>query len=124
MTPAHNESRKYIEEKHGKKAATDRKTYYYEISKFTHRTYLALLKSFSLGSGNMLVHDSYSQSGLLVLPHTIAYGYSILADLILQTIECLSSSSLLKPEDVKQALLTSLETETVPRRFEIVGSRN
>ena len=124
ITPGHSESRNYIKGKHGEKAATHRNTYYQEISKFTHRTYLALLKSFSLGHGNMLVHDSYSQSGLLVLPHTIAYGYSILADLVLQTIECLSTSSLLADEEVNQVLLTTLETETVPTRFEILGSRN
>lgn len=117
-TIRHIDSRKYIEETFGKDVADKRETYYKEISKFTHRTYRALLKSFSLGRGNMLVHDSHNKSGLLVLPHTIAYGYAILADLIIQTIECLSMSSILNAKEVNSALLTSLETKTIPRRFE------
>lgn len=118
ITPGHIKSRKYIEETLGKDAAAEREKYYKQVSKFTHRTYRALLDGFSLGSGNMMVHDSHSKSGILVLPHTIALGHAVLADLIIQAILCLSKCSILKSEEVISAFLTSLETKTIPRRFE------
>lgn len=116
-TPRHVESRKFIQESLGKEAATLRENYYKEISKFTHRTYSALLKSFSLGQENMMVHDSYAKSGLLVLPHTIASGYAVLADLIIQAIEVFSQSCILNSDEVKSSFQSSLETNTIPRRF-------
>lgn len=116
-TPRHVESRKFIQESLGKEAATLRENYYKEISKFTHRTYSALLKSFSLGQDKLMVHDLYAKSRLLVLPHTIASGYAVLADLIIQAIEVFSQSCILNSDEVKSSFQPSLETNTIPRRF-------
>lgn len=85
-TIPHRESRMHIEEVEGKDAAVKRKEYYAQLSKFTHRTYRALLKSYSLGRNEMLVHDSRSMR-MLVLPQTIASGLAVLADLIIQATE-------------------------------------
>ncbi len=116
-SPRHFELREYIKKTLGKEAATQREDYYKQISKFTHRTYRALLKGFSLGHGNMMVHDSHYKSGLLVLPHTIASGYATLADLIIQAVEILSNCCILKSDEVTSAFKSSLETNTIPRRF-------
>lgn len=115
-TIPHIESRKHIEETSGSETAQKRRDYYLQLSKFTHRTYCALQKSFSLGRGDMLVHDTHSM-GLLVLPQTIASGLSVLADLIIQATESLKQCGPLEPEDVANAWLVAIELHTVPRRF-------
>lgn len=112
----HSESRKYIEEADGPNVALQRREYYDQLSKFTHRTYRALLKSFSLGRGEMLIHDSHSLP-LLVLPQTIASGLAVLANLIVQAIECMVHGGPLGPEEIQLAWKGALETHTVPRRF-------
>jgi hypothetical protein len=115
-TIPHKESRMYIEECKGKNAAFERRDYYAQLSKFTHRTYRALLKSYSLGRDDMLVHDSRSMR-ILVLPQTIASGLAVLADLIIQATECLGKCGALTPEEVSNAWLVALELHVVPRRF-------
>lgn len=116
ITIAHIKSRMHIEAHEGKSSAFKRKEYYEQLSKFTHRTYLALLKSYSLGCDDMLVHDSHSMR-MLVLPQTIASGLAVLADLILQTSECLTQCGSVKTEEMSKAWLVALEIDTVPRRF-------
>jgi hypothetical protein len=116
QTISHFESRKYIEESDGIEAAFKRRDYYVQLSKFTHRTYRALLKSFSLGRNDMLVHDSHSMS-ILVLPETIASGMAVLADLIIQATKCLAHCGPLESEEIDNSWLVSLEVSTIPRRF-------
>jgi hypothetical protein len=117
QTIPHRESRMHIEEQAGKDTAAKRKDYYTQLSKFTHRTYRALLKSYSLGKGDMLVHDSHSMR-ILVLPQTIASGLAVLADLILQATKCLKQCGPLAPEEVANAWLAAIELHTAPRRFD------
>ncbi len=112
----HSESRKHLEETQGVESATLRRKYYDELSKFTHRTYRALLNSFSLGRYDMLVHDSHSMT-MLVLPQTISSGLAVLADLIIQAAEYLSASGPLTEDEIESAWTRALEVHTVPRRF-------
>lgn len=115
-TIPHKESRMHIEEQRGTDAAFKRRDYYAQLSKFTHRTYGALQKSYSLGMDNMLVHDSHSMR-MLVLPQTISSGLAILADLIIQASDTLVQSGILIEGMVKYAWLVSLEINSAPRRF-------
>lgn len=115
-TIPHRESRMHIEEQEGKDAAAKRKEYYAQLSKFTHRTYRALLKSYSLGRDEMLIHDSRSMR-MLVLPQTIASGLAVLSDLIIQATECLKQCGALTLEEVANAWLVAIELHVVPRRF-------
>ena len=115
-TIPHSQSRKYIEETSGSETANRRRDYYNQLSKFTHRSYRALLKSFSLGVNGMLVHDSHSM-GVLTLPQTIASGLAILADLIIQASECLKLCGPLESEEVDAVWLVALDIHTVPRQF-------
>lgn len=115
-TIPHVESRRHIEKTEGREAAFKRRDYYIQLSKFTHRTYRAQLKSFSLGRDDMLVHDSHSM-GYLVLPQTIASGLAVLADLIIQTTDCLKQCGPIEPNEVANAWLVAIELHTVPRRF-------
>lgn len=112
----HSESRKHLEETEGTEPATQRRKYYDELSKFTHRTYRALLKSFSLGRDDMLVHDSHSMN-MLVLPQTISSGLAVLGDLIIQASAVLAASGPLTEQEINSAWSSALEVHTVPRRF-------
>lgn len=115
-TISHGESRKYIEEIHGPAPAEARRDYYKQLSKFTHRTYLALAKSYSLGQGDMLVPDSHRPT-MLVPPHTIASGFAVLAGLIKQSTNCMSRVGPLSCDDLAEAFGIAWESDTVPRRF-------
>lgn len=114
----HVESRKHIEEVDGSELAYKRRDYYIQLSKFTHRTYRALLNSFSLGRDDMMVHDSHSMR-MLVLPQTIASGMAILADLIIQASECIKQYGPLDSNSVSNSWSVALEPHTVPRRFAV-----
>ncbi|MCP4545961.1 MAG: hypothetical protein GY835_05785 [bacterium] len=91
-SPGHGVIRKWIEEFEGAAQAEARKKLYNELSKLTHRSYRALLKGYSLGGDEQLVHDSWGPSKSLVLPHTIAAFYCVLAELILIFIRQLNTS--------------------------------
>lgn len=115
-TLRHADCRAYLRDIEGEQSSNERKEFYMQLSKFTHRTYCTLLHSYSLGQDNLLVHDSHSMN-LLVLPQTIASYLAILADLVIQVSECLQRVSAIPPEGIQAAWLTSLESHTVPRRF-------
>ncbi len=65
----------------------------------------------------MIWHDGYNNSGLLILPQTISMYFAILADLILIFLREASVREILSEKEVKEAIVESLETKTVPRRF-------
>ena len=115
-TISHGEARKLIESVDGAEAALQRRAFYHELSKFTHRTYRALLDSVSLGRGNLMVHDSHG-SGILVLPQTIAAYMAVLGDITIQASGSVSSTGLLSSDEVLDAWVAALESHTVPRRF-------
>lgn len=115
-TISHGEARKLIEALDGAEAAIQRRAFYKELSKFTHRTYRALLDSVSLGRDDLMVHDSHG-SGLLVLPQTIAAYMAVLGDITIQATGSVSSTGLLSSDEVVEAWGLALEIHTVPRRF-------
>ena len=118
-TIPHREARAHLQEVEGPEAAKQRKVFYDDLSKLTHRTYRALLHSCSLGRDDLLVHDSHG-SGHLVLPHTIASYLAVLADIIIQATDCLAHTGVVPPKEMQSALESALDTHTVPRRFVIV----
>ncbi|WP_207807990.1 MULTISPECIES: hypothetical protein [unclassified Pseudomonas] len=115
-TISHGEIRKLIEAQDGVEAATVRRVFYQELSKFTHRTYRALLHSVSLGRDDLMVHDSHG-SGHLVLPQTIAAYMAVLGDITIQASGSVSFTGLLASDEVAEAWGAALEVHTVPRRF-------
>jgi hypothetical protein len=97
--------------------AKEKASYYRDLSQFTHRSYKAILKGYSLGRDNVIVNDSHSRTGALVLPHVISSYYACLASLIkyysASIVECGSASK----EDVDEVWKNGLEKETIERRF-------
>jgi len=121
----HREYRDYVRRTRGAEAAEGLRKHYSSLSRFTHRSYHAILNGYSLGKGERLVHDRtgelYGSHGdaanLLVLPQTIASYYAILANLALLYSTELSELGLVSREAIQDAFAASLETETIPRRF-------
>lgn len=109
--------RDFIEKTKGIKAKEEKTDYYKTLSRITHRTYKVLLYGYGLGAGDMIWHDGYNNSGLLILPQTISMHFAILADLILNFLKEASARGILSKKEVKEAIVESLETKTVPRRF-------
>ncbi len=120
----HKIYREYIGKTLGKTAENNRRDFYNQLSKFTHRTYRALQKSYSLGQNDLLVYDGHDLSRSSVLPHTIAAYYANLADLITIFCEEATAREILTQSEVDQARQSSLEAATVPRRFAIQTSPN
>jgi hypothetical protein len=119
QTIPHRESRRHLELTKGKNSAK-RQTYYGQLSKFTHRTYRALLHSYSLGADNLLIHDSYASHQLLVLPHVISTYLAVLADLTVEASCALFQNGVLHEGLIIQSWREALEEVTVPRRFAVL----
>jgi len=121
----HREYRNYVKRTQSAKAAERLAKHYSSLSRFTHRSYRAILDGYSRGGENRLVHDGIAElcgsregaAYLLVLPQTIAYYYAMLANLALEYATELSEIGLVTPENIRDAFMASLESETVPRRF-------
>lgn len=111
--------RDFIKETKGTKAKEEKTDYYSTLSKIIHRTYKVLLYGYGLGAGDMIWHDGYNNSGLLILPQTISMYFVILADLILNFPREASVRGILSEKEVKEVIVQSLETKTVPRRFSL-----
>ena len=103
-------------EKSGRKAEVERRRRRHrELSKFTHRSYRALLKGYSLGVDDKMVYDGYTKWA--VLPHTVSAYYAILAALIIQNSESIQNSGLVSVAEIEKIWKQSLEKTTVPRKF-------
>jgi len=109
--------RDLIKETKGIKAKEEKTYYYSTLSKIIHRTYKVLLYGYGLGAGDMIWHDGYNNSGLLILPQTISMYFAVLADLILNFLGETLVRGILSEKEAKEVIVESLETKTVPRRF-------
>jgi hypothetical protein len=113
----HRVYREFLKKTVDEKRAEERRDYYHDLSKFTHRSYRALLKSYSVRRGDRLVYDGSARSGRRILPQTIAAYYAIIGDLILQLSKEVVNGGLLTSDFVDTAWKESTELETIPRRF-------
>ena len=121
----HSTYRDYVKKTQGAEAASQLAKHYKSLSRFTHRSYGAILNGYSLGNKNILVHDRTGEllgnhdnsEKLLVLPQTIASYYPVLANLVLDYTNELSELNLVSVEEIQKAFAASLETEPVSRRF-------
>ena len=114
----HSIAREALKLLRGEVAFENRRQRHRELSKFTHRTYRALLKSYSLGANDWAVYDGLRGTTDLVLPHTIAAYMAILADRILDFMERITRSGVIDQNINGDIWAKCLKEETVPRRFE------
>jgi hypothetical protein len=121
----HREYRDYIKRVQSAEAAADLTKHYSSLSRFTHRSYRAILNGYSVGREERLVHDRTGELygshegavSLLVLPQTIASYYAVLGNLALEYATELSELGLVTREEIQEAFAMSLDSETVSRRF-------
>jgi len=122
---AHREYRDRFRQLHGEPAAKALAAHYHRLSRFTHRSYSVILEGYTVGGESRLVHDRTDETYgprdnstlMLVPPQTIAAYYAALSSFILEYAEELIFFDLADSERVRTAFETSLEAETVPRRF-------
>ena len=110
--------RDYIKKIEGEDVSEEKKKRYNILSKYTHRTYNSLLDGYVLGKGELIYHDSYVDSDMLVLPQTIASYFPGLATLILEFVSEVMKCGLFPPPEILGLVKESLDTETIPYRFE------
>lgn len=113
----HRIPREAIKRNNGSEAAKAASLRYSQLSKYTHRTYRALLKSYILGRGDTIVYDGAHDSDLLVLPQTIAGYYAVLADQILEFRDAALATGIVSELRTREIWELGLEAHTVPRRF-------
>jgi hypothetical protein len=109
--------RDYLKKTVGEEKALEKASYYSTLSKFTHRTYFTLIKSYVLRADNTIGYDNFQVSDTLVLPHTIAIYYVYVAELIKTFLNQLSAVELISQEEIKKIWEDSMETYSEPRRF-------
>ena len=124
----HSKYRDYVRKTNGDKAAKQSANYYRNLSRFTHRSYHAILDGYVLGRDGKIVHDGITEiytgnkesKRFLVLPQTISSYYAVLASLIETYANQLPDLKLVDQNHIQEAFKTSLETETIPRQFAIL----
>jgi len=121
----HSCYRDYVKRTRSEQEAKRLAKHYSSLSRFTHRSYRAILEGYSRGGGNRLVHDgicemygnSENSTTSLVLPQTIASYYAVLANLVREYSTELSELGLVTRDEVRDAFSKSLEEGAIPRRF-------
>jgi hypothetical protein len=102
--------------KAGRKAeAEQRGQRYYELSKFTHRSYRALSKSYSLGKDGLIVCNNYMK--FPTAPHTISLYYAILGEMIFEVLRSMKASKFISEKQAKEILKSSMEKKSASRKF-------
>ncbi|MEM8676835.1 MAG: hypothetical protein AAGF83_23730 [Cyanobacteria bacterium P01_G01_bin.67] len=116
-SPSHGEVRKWLDFFEGEAQAKNRREFYNELSKFTHRSYRDLLKSYSLSKDDLLVHDEWKSDKSSILPHIITACYCVFADLIKLFVQQLVTNEVLSQQEEEKIWQKTLEKETVTRKF-------
>ena len=111
------EYKKYIETNVSLELANKKRNYYRDLSKFTHRTYGALLDGYGIGRGDMMWHDQCAEDNFMVLPQTISYYNAVLASLIIKYEEEIIECQLFTKKEIMDILKSSLEKESAKRQF-------
>lgn len=113
----HRVFRTFIRDYECKEKAKNLGALYGDLSKYTHRTYRAIGKSYILGHDKKIAYDGFSESGFRVLPHVVSLSYAIVAALIKRFITVAEDTEQLSPEKISMVWSESLEVKTVQRRF-------
>lgn len=103
-TVKHSSMRAVIRRVDGGLDKANRKDLFRILSKLTHRTYVCLLESYSLGRDNLIIHESCATKTILVLPQVIASHLALLGQLILEACETLKLSETLKVSNVTEGV--------------------
>lgn len=90
---------------------------YRYLSKYTHRTYNSIMKSYLLGRDNKIAYDGFAKSRHRVLPHVISFSYAAIAALIKRFVDVSLSTNQISISQVNDMWSVAMEKETVKKRF-------
>jgi len=114
----HRVFREFIKSHDGNEQFERLRSTYSDFSKYTHRTYRALLMSYILAAEDRLAYDGFRRSEPgYVLPHVVSFSYAVIAMLIKRFVEFAAATEQLSDSQTKELWAKCLEPETVPRRF-------
>lgn len=114
----HRVFREFIKSHHGNEQFERLRSTYSDFSKYTHRTYRALLMSYILASEDKLAYDGFRRSDPdYVLPHVVSFSYAVIAMLIKRFVEFAIATEQISKDQADSLWTKCLESETVPRRF-------
>lgn len=114
----HRVFREFIKTHHGNEQFERLRSTYSDFSKYTHRTYRALLMSYILAAEDKLAYDGFRRSDPdYALPHVVSFSYAIIAMLIKRFVDFASATDQLSHSQVNDLWAKCLEPETVARRF-------
>lgn len=114
----HRVFREFIKSQHGNEQFERLRSAYSDFSKYTHRTYRALLMSYILASEDKLAYDGFRRLDPdYVLPHVVSFSYAVIAMLIKRFVEFATATEQVSEEQAQALWAKCLESETVPRRF-------
>ena len=114
----HRVFREFIKTHHGNEQFERLRSAYSDFSKYTHRTYRALLMSYILASEDKLAYDGFRRSDSdYVLPHVVSFSYAVIAMLIKRFVEFATATEQFSQDQARVLWAKCLEPETVPRRF-------
>ncbi|WP_416305472.1 hypothetical protein [Neptunicella sp. SCSIO 80796] len=114
----HRVFREFIKMHQGEDKLERLRSVYSDFSKYTHRTYRALLMSYMLGKDDNLAYDGFRlyDTGY-ALPQVISFSYAVLGMLIKRFVEFSIITDQITVDEAKEIWKNCLESETVPRRF-------
>jgi len=113
----HRRYRNYVKNRKGDEESEKLATFYSELSKYTHRTYKAITRSYIRGTNENLYYDGFRDNDDLVTAQIISFSYAVLAMLINRFVDISVETNQLEQSKVSEIWNNSLEKETVPRRF-------
>ncbi|WP_040725807.1 hypothetical protein [Thiomicrorhabdus sp. Kp2] len=114
----HRVCREFIKKHQGEDKFERLRSVYRDLSKYTHRTYRALLMSYMLGKDDNLAYDGFRKYDTdYALPHVISFSYAVLGMLIKRFVEFSIITNQITVDEAKEIWRNCLEPETVPRRF-------
>lgn len=114
----HRVVRNFFRKEKGDSHFDSLRSLYGELSRYTHRSYRALLMSYILAANDAIAYDGFrlTETGT-VTPHVIAFQYALLAMLIKRFLEISVASRQITAPAAEEIWSKCLEDETVPRRF-------
>ena len=117
----HRIFRDFIKKHQGDDKFERLRSVYNDFSKYTHRTYRALLMSYMLGKDDNLAYDGFRTDTDYALPHVISFSYAIIAMLIKRFMEFAIITEQITQAQAENIWGNCLESETIPRQDDIIS---
>lgn len=114
---SHRVFREFIKQHHGDAKFEHLRAVYSDFSRYTHRSYRALLMSYMLAGDEKISYDGFRPGVGGVLPHVISFSYAVIAMLIKRFVEFSIATGQLDIALADTIWKDCLEPETVRRRF-------